>query len=349
LGERIDCPHCSEQIELRRLGAAARVSLMVRLWCRGACFNWKWAFALIAVALVCGTALVIYFRWESKTQAEAKERLEQQAQQTAAQSQKAYWLQQIASQQERANDPLTEVGEAIAREHEEQRLNDLAIETWKPFWDKHHHILSSGEGFYSGDASDFGKLKAYLRSGMTPEDARSQLEDDFKRRRDLEEVKVELHRANTLAEDAAFQHRMDALRNPALDVGQPPYSPSLPTPQVRVPSPSIAVGSYDPNSLANPYGAGSPYKPDGLMNPYSQYGSPYSTKSWRNPYATDAPKLYDSHGNYRGKLSANPYDPDSTSNPYGRFGSPYSAESINNPYGLGSPYRSDPVYVVPAR
>jgi len=34
-----------------------------------------------------------------------------------------------------------------------------------------------------------------------------------------------------------------------------------------------------------------------------------------NPYAADAPKLYDQQGNYRGKLSANPYDPDSTSNP----------------------------------
>ena len=53
------------------------------------------------------------------------------------------------------------------------------------------------------------------------------------------------------------------------------------------------------------------------------------------------PSLYDSSGNYRGKLSSNPYDPDSVSNPYGRYGSEYSPDSINNPYGAGSPYRSD--------
>ena len=110
-----------------------------------------------------------------------------------------------------------------------------------------------------------------------------------------------------------------------------------------------AENPYDPNSLSNPYGAGSPYKPDGLMNPYSQYGSPYSNKSWRNPYATDAPKLYDQDGNYRGKFSANPYDPDSISNPHGRYGSPYSPDSVNNPYGAGSPYGGKKIYVVPSR
>lgn len=45
-----------------------------------------------------------------------------------------------------------------------------------------------------------------------------------------------------------------------------------------------------------------------------------------NPYATDAPKLYDEEGNYRGKLSANPYDPESVSNPYDRYGSEHSAD-----------------------
>ena len=58
-------------------------------------------------------------------------------------------------------------------------------------------------------------------------------------------------------------------------------------------------------------------------------------------FATDAPKLYDRNGNYRGRLSTNPYDPDSTSNPYGRYGSEYSPDSINNPYGAGSPYKAD--------
>lgn len=72
---------------------------------------------------------------------------------------------------------------------------------------------------------------------------------------------------------------------------------------------------YDPDCLDNPYGAGSPYKPNGLMNPYSDYGSPYSNKSWTNPYATNAPRIIGEDGTYHGRLSTNPYDPDSTSNP----------------------------------
>jgi len=104
----------------------------------------------------------------------------------------------------------------------------------------------------------------------------------------------------------------------------------------------LSSNPYEADSTANPYGAhGSPYSADSINNPYGTYGSPYSGRSATNPYATDAPRLYDSQGNYRGKLSTNRYDPDSTSNPYGRYGSPYSAESINNPYGAGSPYRSD--------
>lgn len=116
-----------------------------------------------------------------------------------------------------------------------------------------------------------------------------------------------------------------------------------------MPSITFAVCPYDSNCIDNQYGAGSPYKSDGLMNPYSQYGSKYSNKSWTNPYATDTPRLYDSQGNYRGKLSTNPYDPDSVSNPYGRYGSKHSADSINNPYGAGNPYSNEPIYVVPSR
>lgn len=112
---------------------------------------------------------------------------------------------------------------------------------------------------------------------------------------------------------------------------------------------AFAVCPYDPNCLNNPYGAGSPYKADGLMNPYSQYGSQYSNKSWTNPNATDAPKLYDSNGNYRGKLSSNPYDPDSTSNQNGRYGSKTSPDSVNNPYGAGNPYSGNRIYVIPSR
>ena len=86
----------------------------------------------------------------------------------------------------------------------------------------------------------------------------------------------------------------------------------------------LSANPFNPDSTSNHFGAGSPFKPDGINNPFSPYDSSFSNQSATNPYATDAPKLYDQQGNYRGKLSANPYDPDSTSNPYGRYGSPFS-------------------------
>jgi hypothetical protein len=104
----------------------------------------------------------------------------------------------------------------------------------------------------------------------------------------------------------------------------------------------LSANPYGADSTSNAYGRyGSPYSSDSINNEYGRYGSPYSSQSATNPYATDAPKLYDSQGNYRGKLSANKYDPDSVSNPYGRYGSKYSSESINNPYGAGSRYNSE--------
>jgi hypothetical protein len=112
---------------------------------------------------------------------------------------------------------------------------------------------------------------------------------------------------------------------------------------------SNATCPYDPNCLNNPYGAGSPYKPDGLKNPYSQYGSPYSNKSWTNPYATNPPKIYDQNGNYRGELSRNPYRQDSISNPHGQYGNPYNPNSLKNPYGAGNPYSNNKYYVIPGR
>lgn len=117
----------------------------------------------------------------------------------------------------------------------------------------------------------------------------------------------------------------------------------------RKPSADLRANRYDPNSLSNPYGAGSRFKADGLNNPYSRYGSPYSSQSWTNPYATDAPRIYGSDGTYHGRLSANRYDPDSTSNPYGQYGSRYSPDSINNPYGAGSRFRAQPLWVYPGR
>ena len=44
--------------------------------------------------------------------------------------------------------------------------------------------------------------------------------------------------------------------------------------------------SFDPNSVANPYGKyGSEYSPYSINNPYGRYGSEYSRYSPHNPYA----------------------------------------------------------------
>jgi hypothetical protein len=95
---------------------------------------------------------------------------------------------------------------------------------------------------------------------------------------------------------------------------------------------------FDPNSTKNPFGAGNQFSPDSIKNDSGQYGSKFSPHSPSNPYAVDTPKLYDSQGNYRGKLSSNPNDPDSISNPYGRYGNKFSPNSINNPFGAGNPF-----------
>ena len=104
----------------------------------------------------------------------------------------------------------------------------------------------------------------------------------------------------------------------------------------------LSENPYGQDSTSNDYGQyGSEHSADSINNQYGRYGSQYSNESPNNPNATNPPKLYDSDGNYRGKLSTNRYDPDSTSNPYGRYGSKYSPDSINNEYGAGSPYHAD--------
>jgi len=96
-----------------------------------------------------------------------------------------------------------------------------------------------------------------------------------------------------------------------------------------------------PNSVSNQLGAGNSLSPDSINNPLGTYGSSLSPKSATNPFATDTPKLYDSQGRYRGKLSNNQFDPDSISNPLGRYGSPLSPDSINNQLGAGNPLLPD--------
>jgi hypothetical protein len=98
---------------------------------------------------------------------------------------------------------------------------------------------------------------------------------------------------------------------------------------------TLSANPHAPGSTSAP---GSQFDPNSVNNPYGRYGSPYSAQSATNPYATDAPKLYDGAGNYRGKLSANRTDPDSVSNPYGRYGSTFSPDSPNNPAGAGNPH-----------
>ena len=104
---------------------------------------------------------------------------------------------------------------------------------------------------------------------------------------------------------------------------------------------NLSANPFNFDSTANPFGKGSPFDPNGLNNPFSPYGSPFSNQSATNPLATEAPRLYDQAGQYRGKLSANPFDPDSTANQFGRYGSPFSPDSMNNPYGAGSPFNPD--------
>jgi len=98
---------------------------------------------------------------------------------------------------------------------------------------------------------------------------------------------------------------------------------------------NLSANEFDPDSIANPFGAGNPFSPNSVTNEFGTYGNPFSNHSATNPYATEAPRLYDQQGAYRGKLSTNQYDPDSVSNPYGRYGNPYSPDSLNNRFGAG--------------
>lgn len=100
----------------------------------------------------------------------------------------------------------------------------------------------------------------------------------------------------------------------------------------------LSANPHAPGSTSNP---ASRFDADSVTNPQGRYGSAFGADSAANPYATNAPKLYDHDGRYRGKLSANPYDAESVSNPYGRYGSTYSPDSINNPYGAGNPYHAE--------
>ena len=129
LGEWVDCPHCNRRLQLRRMGATTRFFVGVRVWYREGSFNWKWASVLIAVMLVCGSGLFIYLGWKSETRAEAKQRLEQEAQKTAMEAQQA--AKQLEDAQQRHRDMLqlkvelsyaNELAKSAASQREGERL-----------------------------------------------------------------------------------------------------------------------------------------------------------------------------------------------------------------------------------
>ncbi len=104
----------------------------------------------------------------------------------------------------------------------------------------------------------------------------------------------------------------------------------------------LSANPHRPNSTGGSNGPpANPYNRISVNNPGSKYGSPHSNQSATNPFATEAPRLYDSNGKYRGRLSANRYDPDSISNPFGRYGSRFSPDSINNHCGVVNPHDLD--------
>ena len=59
---------------------------------------------------------------------------------------------------------------------------------------------------------------------------------------------------------------------------------------------NLSANEFDPNSVANPFVAGNPFSPNSATNEFGRYGSPYSNQSATNPYASEAPRLYDQQG-----------------------------------------------------
>lgn len=72
----------------------------------------------------------------------------------------------------------------------------------------------------------------------------------------------------------------------------------------------LSCPSTDPESVFNEYGAGNPYRYESITNSYGQFGSPYSSYSACNEYASDPPVVVDEAGNYYGRLTLNRYAPD---------------------------------------
>jgi hypothetical protein len=68
----------------------------------------------------------------------------------------------------------------------------------------------------------------------------------------------------------------------------------------------LTCSEYSSDSVHNEYGFGNPYGQT-IFNGYSQFGSPYSTYSACNPYASDPPVVVDEDGEFYGRLTLNRY------------------------------------------
>jgi len=97
---------------------------------------------------------------------------------------------------------------------------------------------------------------------------------------------------------------------------------------------------YDPRCIINPHGAGSLYGP--IINPYA-------SNSATNPYAIEAPRLYDSQGNYRWSAEYQSVRSGLNVESVWRYGNPHSPDSLNNPYGAANPDDPRLIYVVPVK
>ena len=99
----------------------------------------------------------------------------------------------------------------------------------------------------------------------------------------------------------------------------------------------LSANEFDPNSIADPFGAENPDDPNSITNEFElgPYGNPYSPSSATNFDAITAPRLYAQEGNDRGRLSVKPYNREWVSHPDGWYGNPYRADSLTNPYGQG--------------
>jgi hypothetical protein len=72
----------------------------------------------------------------------------------------------------------------------------------------------------------------------------------------------------------------------------------------------LTCSQFDSASVENQFGKGSAFDAESIFNHFSEYGSPYSSESACNVYATDPPVIVDRGGNYYGRLTLNQSHPE---------------------------------------